>query len=200
LGAGLTSSTTGQQTERTSINFGLTTVLTSARPSYPSEALKYIRQEVAAQVSGPINVVEYVSCIFCHKALGQSFCRIGSGTGIFTRAFLAHPSWESTIEKLTAVEPSEGMRAVFDKFVRDERVSCQEGSFVNTGIPDHSADLVVVAQVRGSLYLNPHVSQCRSHPFQAFHWCPDYDAAAAEFSRILKPHGLVALIWNLEDR
>jgi len=36
--------------------------------------------------------------------------------------------------------------------------------------------------------------------FQAFHWCLDYDAAAAEFSRILKPGGIVALIWNLEDR
>lgn len=35
---------------------------------------------------------------------------------------------------------------------------------------------------------------------QAFHWCPDYDAAAAEFARILKPGGKVALIWNLEDR
>ena len=35
---------------------------------------------------------------------------------------------------------------------------------------------------------------------QAFHWCPDYDAAAAEFARILKPGGIVALIWNLEDR
>jgi SAM-dependent methyltransferase len=37
-------------------------------------------------------------------------------------------------------------------------------------------------------------------PFQAFHWCPDYDAAAAEFARILKPGGIAVLIWNLEDR
>jgi ubiquinone/menaquinone biosynthesis C-methylase UbiE len=35
---------------------------------------------------------------------------------------------------------------------------------------------------------------------QAFHWCPDYDAASKEFARILKPNGIVALIWNLEDR
>ena len=35
---------------------------------------------------------------------------------------------------------------------------------------------------------------------QAFHWCPDYDKAAREFARILKPDGIVALIWNLEDR
>ena len=35
---------------------------------------------------------------------------------------------------------------------------------------------------------------------QAYHWCPDYEAATAEFSRILKPNGTVAYIWNLEDR
>lgn len=36
--------------------------------------------------------------------------------------------------------------------------------------------------------------------FQAFHWCPDHEAAAKEFARILKPDGVVAFIWNLEDR
>lgn len=35
---------------------------------------------------------------------------------------------------------------------------------------------------------------------QAFHWCPDYDSASKEFARILKPNGVVAFIWNLEDR
>ncbi|KAI0273766.1 S-adenosyl-L-methionine-dependent methyltransferase [Gloeopeniophorella convolvens] len=132
-----------------------------ARPSYPIEVLKYLRQEVAAP--SPLDVVE-----------------IGSGTGIFTRALLAHPDWASAVGKLTAVEPSAGMRSVFDKTVLDDRVSSKEGSFDNTGVPDHSADLVIVAQ--------------------AFHWCPDHDAAAAEFSRILKPGGIAVLIWNLEDR
>jgi hypothetical protein len=44
------------------------------------------------------------------------------------------------------------MRTIFDKSVQDERVSCQEGSFENTGITNHSADLVVVAQVQSSSY------------------------------------------------
>jgi len=35
---------------------------------------------------------------------------------------------------------------------------------------------------------------------QAFHWCPDYSRASTEFARILKPDGVVAFIWNLEDR
>lgn len=35
---------------------------------------------------------------------------------------------------------------------------------------------------------------------QAFHWCPDYNSASAEFARALKPGGVVAFVWNLEDR
>lgn len=33
---------------------------------------------------------------------------------------------------------------------------------------------------------------------QAFHWCPDYDKAMAEFNRALAPNGRVVFIWNLE--
>ena len=35
---------------------------------------------------------------------------------------------------------------------------------------------------------------------QAYHWCTDYDKTAVEFARVLKPGGIVALIWNHEDR
>ncbi|KAI0362193.1 S-adenosyl-L-methionine-dependent methyltransferase [Trametes cingulata] len=132
-----------------------------ARPSYQANALAHIRQAVRS--SPPLNVVE-----------------IGSGTGIFTRALLAHPDWSGSIKELVAVEPSEGMREVFTKSVTDPRVSTREGTFDATGVADGWADLVVIAQ--------------------AFHWCPDYDKAVAEFARILKPEGIVAFIWNLEDR
>ncbi|KAA1471133.1 S-adenosyl-L-methionine-dependent methyltransferase [Dentipellis sp. KUC8613] len=131
------------------------------RPSYQANALSFIRQSVKAQP--PLNIVE-----------------IGAGTGIFTRALLAHPEWSTSIQKLSALEPSAGMREVFAKSVTDERVTIKEGFFDNTGVPDGQVDLIVIAQ--------------------AFHWCPDFDAAAVEFSRILKPDGIVALIWNLEDR
>ncbi|TFK55032.1 S-adenosyl-L-methionine-dependent methyltransferase [Heliocybe sulcata] len=131
-----------------------------ARPSYQSEALAYIRQEVQAS---SVNIVE-----------------IGAGTGIATRALLAHPDWSQSVARLRAVEPSEGMRDVFSKTVKDDRVSIADGTFDTTGVEDGWADLVLVAQ--------------------AFHWCPDFNVAAAEFARILKPTGIVALIWNLEDR
>ncbi|KAJ6596936.1 S-adenosyl-L-methionine-dependent methyltransferase [Mycena vulgaris] len=132
-----------------------------ARPSYQPLALSHIRKAVKA--TPPINVVE-----------------IGAGTGIFTRAFLAHPEWASAIKELRAVEPSEGMREVFIKTISDDRVSISEGTFQQTGIEDGWADLVVVAQ--------------------AFHWCPDYARASEEFGRILKSDGVLAMIWNLEAR
>ncbi|CAL1704518.1 unnamed protein product [Somion occarium] len=132
-----------------------------ARPSYQSSALAHIKSSVRG--TPPLNVVE-----------------LGAGTGIFTRALLAHPDWSQSIKQHRAIEPSEGMRTVFANTVKDERVSVAEGTFDNTGVEDQWADLVVIAQ--------------------AFHWCPDFDKAVTEFSRILKPNGIVTLIWNLEDR
>ncbi|KAF8654102.1 hypothetical protein AX16_003635 [Volvariella volvacea WC 439] len=105
---------------------------------------------------------------------------IGSGTGIFTRALLKHEDWCKDIKSLKAVEPSAGMRDVFTKNIDDERVTVAQGTFDNTGVENGWADLITIAQ--------------------AFHWCPDYNRACTEFARVLKPGGLVAFIWNLEDR
>ncbi|KAL0570249.1 hypothetical protein V5O48_011711 [Marasmius crinis-equi] len=132
-----------------------------ARPSYQSDALSYIKSNVRGE--SPCNVVE-----------------LGSGTGIFTRALLAHPDWANNLKALKAIEPSGGMRDVFSQTVKDDRVSVHEGTFDTTGVEDGWADIVIIAQ--------------------AFHWCPDFDRASAEFARILKPNGVVAFIWNLEDR
>lgn len=78
--------------------------------------------------------------------------RIGSGTGIFTRAMLAHPSFAKSVKELKAVEPSEGMRNFFIKSTvetdPEKRVSVREGTFDRTGIEDGVADMIVIAQVR----------------------------------------------------
>ncbi|KAF5357964.1 hypothetical protein D9756_001532 [Leucocoprinus leucothites] len=105
---------------------------------------------------------------------------IGSGTGIFTRALLSNPEWNKAIKGYVAVEPSEGMRDTFARTIQDDRIHLRDGTFQNTGVEDGWADLVVIAQ--------------------AYHWCPDFDLASAEFARILAPNGTVACIWNLEDR
>jgi len=105
---------------------------------------------------------------------------VASGTGIFTRALLADPNWNTKIKEIRAVEPSEGMRDQFSRSLSDDRVTLSDGVFQCTGVEEGWADLVIVAQ--------------------AWHWCPDFDAALAEFSHILKPEGIVVLLWNLEDR
>ena len=40
------------------------------------------------------------------------------------------------------------MRTVFSKTVVDPRVSLSDGTFDATGVPDHWADLIVMASVR----------------------------------------------------
>ncbi|KAF8580883.1 S-adenosyl-L-methionine-dependent methyltransferase [Ramaria rubella] len=139
-----------------------------ARPSYPAPALQAIRS--AMDSAPPYNVLE-----------------LGAGTGIFTRAFLAHSEWSSAIRELRAVEPSEGMRAQFSKTIHNPRVSIKDGTFDSTHIPDSWANLIVVV----ALWI--------IRIAQAFHWCPDYDKAMAEFNRVLAPRGRVVFIWNLED-
>lgn len=123
----------------------------SARPSYQSVALAHIRSAIRG--SAPLNIVEYVKYLYPSFAgltsltvfVGTS--RIGSGTGIFTRALLAHPDWSHALNQLKAFEPSEGMRQVFSETVHDNRVTVSEGTFDATNVEDGWADLVVVAQV-----------------------------------------------------
>lgn len=106
---------------------------------------------------------------------------IGAGTGIFTRALFEHPAWNNSIAKLEAVEPSSGMLEVFAKALSENsRVAYRKGTFSESTLPNEWADVIFIAQ--------------------ALHWCPDFNAAAAEFARILKPKGTAIFIWNLEDR
>lgn len=148
------------QVAQTGFGKGTNELYDRARPSYPGPALSHIRSSLPKPP--PFNILE-----------------IGSGTGIFTRALLAHPEWSSAIGAIHAVEPVEGMRAEFAKKISDDRVSVKEGTFEETHVPDGWADLIVIAQ--------------------AYHWCPDYDKAVAEFNRALSPNGRVVFIWNLED-
>jgi SAM-dependent methyltransferase len=95
---------------------------------------------------------------------------IGSGTGILTRLLLANGN------TVYAVEPSAAMRA---------EAAAALGHYANwhnldgrseaTGLPDAGVDLITAAQ--------------------AFHWFEPV-ATRAEFVRILRPHGWVALVWN----
>jgi SAM-dependent methyltransferase len=96
---------------------------------------------------------------------------VGSGTGILTRALI-----EATGARVFAIEPNAAMRGAAERsLAREPRFESLATSAEATGLPEASVDLVIAAQ--------------------AFHWF-DPPRARAEFARILKPGGKVALVWN----
>ncbi|HEV8049490.1 MAG TPA: class I SAM-dependent methyltransferase [Thermoplasmata archaeon] len=122
------------------------------RPDYPPEAVQQL-----ASVLG--------------IGRGRTVVELGSGTGKFTRALVSFGS------DLIAIEPSEGMRAVFRPRLPD--VKLLEGTAESMPIPDGSADVVVVAQ--------------------AFHWFRQ-PQALDEIARVLRPSGGLGLVWNRRDQ
>jgi SAM-dependent methyltransferase len=95
---------------------------------------------------------------------------VGSGTGISARLFLENGN------HVIGVEPNDGMRAAAEKYLEGfSAFQSIKGTAENTGLADDSVDFVIAAQ--------------------AFHWF-DRQVAHAEFERILKPGGYLALIWN----
>lgn len=101
------------------------------------------------------------------KTRAQTIADIGAGTGKFTVLLLDKP-W-----KVTAVEPNRDMLVRLQRNV--PQVKAIEASAENTGIPDHTIDLVTAAT--------------------AFHWF-DEDKFREECKRILTDGGRVALIFN----
>lgn len=95
---------------------------------------------------------------------------VGSGTGIFTRLLLDQGL------RVSAVEPNTNMRLAAEAALSDYSLFTSiDGAAEQTGLQDHSVSLVTAVQ--------------------AFHWFCNA-AAKAEFQRILKPGGRLALIWN----
>ena len=95
---------------------------------------------------------------------------VGSGTGISTELFLRNGNRVYGVEPNAAMrEKAEELLAGYAGFVS------MNGTAEKTGLPDGAVNLVVAGQ--------------------AFHWF-EPDRARAEFVRILRPGGCVALIWN----
>jgi len=119
---------------------------------------------------------EALDCIAeqCALAPGSVVADIGAGTGKLTRMLLAR-GWD-----VAAVEPNEAMRETLRAQLGENpalRIAAAPAEA--TGLPDQSVDAVTVAQ--------------------AFHWF-DRAACKAEFARILRPGGKVALLWNNRDK
>ena len=95
---------------------------------------------------------------------------VGAGTGKFTRTLVGHA------RSVTAVEPDAEMRARFTAALPDVRVL--DGSGEAIPLDDGSADAVTFAQ--------------------AWHWI-DPARGAAEVARVLRPGGVLGLVWNVRD-
>ncbi|MCE3226319.1 MAG: methyltransferase [Bacteroidetes bacterium] len=95
---------------------------------------------------------------------------VGCGTGISSKMFLENA------HVVYGVEPNKNMLdAAANYFGGDKNFIAMQTSAEATGLADASVDFVVCAQT--------------------FHWV-DKEKTKAEFKRILKPGGKVALLWN----
>ncbi|MDP9033491.1 MAG: class I SAM-dependent methyltransferase [Myxococcota bacterium] len=106
----------------------------------------------------------------CGVGPGAFVADVGSGTGILTRSLLA------TGAHVAAIEPNAEMRLAAERDLAAEaRFRSIDASAEATTLATGSVDVVIAAQ--------------------AFHWF-DSPRARAEFARILRRGGWVALVWN----
>jgi SAM-dependent methyltransferase len=95
---------------------------------------------------------------------------VGSGTGLVAQLFLENGNL------VYGVEPNAAMRGAGEQYLEKyPHFSSVAGSAETTTLPDACTDFVVSGQ--------------------AFHWFEPM-AARAEFRRVLRPGGWVAVIWN----
>ncbi len=124
---------------------------------------------VSYRPSYPAALVERLTALADLRA-GRVVADVGSGTGILTRLLL------DTGARVIGVEPNAAMRMAAERALSgEERFESRSASAEATGLRDASVDLVIAAQ--------------------AFHWFEPV-RARAEFGRILRPGGIVALVWN----
>jgi len=98
---------------------------------------------------------------------------VGSGTGIFTQALMAMGL------RVIAVEPNLEMRLESDRRHKNNPLySSQDGTAESTQLETNCVDVVTAAQ--------------------AGHWF-DIEKSKREFQRILRPKGVLAMVWNRRE-
>jgi len=106
----------------------------------------------------------------CGLAPESVVADIGSGTGLLAQVFLENGN------VVYGVEPNAAMRQAGERMLKAyPRFRSVAGSAEATTLADASVDFVVAGQ--------------------AFHWF-EPKAARTEFTRILRPQGWIAIVWN----
>jgi SAM-dependent methyltransferase len=106
----------------------------------------------------------------CELTATSIVADVGSGTGILSELFLRNGN------QVFGVEPNAAMREAAERFLKEfPHFVSLDATAEATTLAASSVDLITAAQ--------------------AFHWF-DRENARAEFARILRPGGWVALIWN----
>ena len=103
-------------------------------------------------------------------AEGRDVLELGAGTGKFTELLVP------TGARLTALEPLPAMREALERAC--PTVAVVDGVAERIPVPDRSMDAVVGAA--------------------CFHWF-DGDRALPEIHRVLRPSGVLGLVWNARD-
>ncbi len=103
-------------------------------------------------------------------APGRDVVDLAAGTGKLTQAIVEAGA------SVVAVEPDDEMRDALELALPG--VEALAGTAEAIPLPDASADAVLVAQ--------------------AFHWF-EPEPACAEIARVLRPGGVLGLVWNLRD-
>ncbi len=122
-----------------------------SRPAYPVTALRFVARQLGL---GP----------------GRTVVDLASGTGKLTRGIRPFGA------AIVAVEPTDGMRRVFQRTLPD--IPVIPGTAEAIPLPDRFADAVVVGQ--------------------AFHWFRSRPALR-EIARVVRPGGGLGLLWNVRD-
>ena len=160
-----------------------------ARPDYPR-----------AVIDGILNTTK--------DSTKLNYVDLAAGTGIFTKLLIDACSNEKgnkyKLHTVTAIEPSETMLKQLNTTLFDEKTGIvpkwkAEGkldkdveTYTGSGLFD-TVDLTKIApNLQGNIDLITIA--------QAWHWCEDWNGALAQLAKVLKPGGVLAIVWNLEDR
>lgn len=161
-----------------------------ARPDYPRAAI----DQILATTKATSNKLNYVD--------------LAAGTGIFTKLLIDACTNEEQnkfkLQSVTAIEPSETMLEQLRSTLFD-----QPSSFVPQLKEHGKLDRDVQTYGGTGLFTTIDLTKVGTNLqgnvdlltiAQAWHWCEDWNGALAQIAKVLKPGGVLAIAWNLEDR